>query len=642
MEIKNYLELIQHWAWLLIIGLVLGAGSAYGYSSYQSPVYSASTRVQIISAPKGTGSDYGFINDQQLGQTYIQTIKTRPVMAAVSQKLGYAVDSRLISATMLANTQLIDITVEDADPQRAADTANTLVEVFVQSNAEKQALRFADSEASLKSQIAQVEAQISTLQNQSTAVSDAKLQENITKTKIEMGRLQSQIVTLKDELFKLKLAPLVGRSTPTPSPENVSQINEKDFQLTQLQNTYDQYSQIYANLVILGENSIKTDSSAQQMQSTLALYQQIRANLLSSYENIRLARLTSTSNIISIEPALAPNLPIRPKIPTNTGLGALVGLMLAAAIAFLVEYLDDTLKTADQISQVLGLPVIGYIAEIEHGQKERAYVSENPRSPVSEAFRTLRTNLEFAAVDHPLKSLLIVSVHPSEGKSTIAANLAVTLAQGGKHVFLLDADLRRPHIHRFFGLTNRAGLSDLFRDTVSLADVTRPWSDPNLCIVTSGDIPPNPADLLGSKKMETILSTAKKTADIVIVDAPPFLVADASILAARVDGVLLVIRPGKTPADAALSTLEQMKRSGARIVGVVMNRIPRNRPYYYGGYRHYTAYYKGAYAYYDSIDKQNTRRSGSSSANGWSLANLFKKPKNIGPELEPTGQPKIP
>jgi succinoglycan biosynthesis transport protein ExoP len=254
----------------------------------------------------------------------------------------------------------------------------------------------------------------------------------------------------------------------------------------------------------------------------------------------------------------------------------------------------------------------------------------------------LRTNLEFAGVDQPLKTLLVVSVHPGEGKSTIAANLSITLAQGGKHVLLIDADLRRPHIHHVFSLANRAGLSDLFRDSTSLADVARSWKDSTLGIVTSGSIPPNPADLLASKKMESILALASQSADMVIVDAPPFLVADASILASRVDGILLVIRPGKTPMDAALSTLEQIKRSGGRIVGVVMNRIPRNRPYYYGGYRHYTAYYKGGYAYYDT----SAPRKGISNHNGGKapkssfMRNLFGKQKKASPALEQTDSTK--
>jgi len=361
------------------------------------------------------------------------------------------------------------------------------------------------------------------------------------------------------------------------------------------------------------------------MQSTLAIYQQIRANLLSSYENVRLTRLSSTSNIVAIEPATAPDAPIRPRPLNDALLGAGFGLLLVGVVIFTIEYLDDTIKSAEQISRMLGLPVIGYIAEIEHGQ-EHAYVADNPRSPVAEAFRTLRTNLEFAAVDKPLKTVLVVSVHPGEGKSTVASNLSVTLAQGGGHVLLMDADLRRPHIHRVFGMTNRSGLSDLFRDTLSLDEVTRPWQDTTLGIVTSGGIPPNPADLLASRKMGAILEAAKQAADIVIVDAPPFLVADASILASRVDGILLVIRPGKTPMDAAVSTLEQIKRSNGHIIGVVLNRIPRNRPYYYGGYRHYTAYYKGDYSYYDS-PKDVKQSAGDKVRRAWVMMNPFEKPK---------------
>ncbi len=655
MNVKHYLTLLTHWAWLLALGLLLGAASAFGFSYFQSPVYRASTSVQVISAPKGNSSDYSFLAAQQLAQTYVQTITTDPIIEAAGQQLGFVVDRKQVSAAIVPNTQLIAIDVEDGSPQRAAEIANTLVTVFEQRNAALQALQFSDSEESLKSQIAQIEtqisalqAQIASLQAQSSALSDAKVQESIDKTKIEMDRLQQEIVTLKADIFTLNTREKVGWATATPSPDTVSKVNEKDLQLKQVQSTYDLYNQIYANLVVLGASSVKNESSAQQLQNesnaqqlqtTVVLYQQIRANLLSSYESVRLARMTSTSNIVSIEPARAPLEPIRPKIPINTGLGAALGLLLAGAIVFLVEYLDDSLKTAEQISQVLGLPVIGYIAEIEHGT-DAAYVSDNPRSPVAEAFRSLRTNLEFAGVDQPLKTLLVVSVHPGEGKSTIAANLAVTLAQGGKHVLLMDADLRRPQVHRIFGLTNRAGLSDLFRDVISLADITRTWSDPNLEIVTSGNIPPNPADLLASKKMESILATAQHGFDMVIVDAPPFLVADASILAARMDGVLLVIRPGKTPADAALSTLEQMKRAGARIVGVVLNRIPRNRPTYYGGYRHYTAYYKGEYTYYEAPNKKGSLTAGERTSRKWSIGNLFGKQKRVAPALEKPDLPK--
>jgi capsular exopolysaccharide synthesis family protein len=602
MEIKQYLTIAQRWAWLLILGLVLGGGGAFIFSSFQEPVYQTSTRVQVMSAPSSSAGQYSLYSEQQLAQTYVQTIKSRPILDAVAERIGGSVFSAQVRTQNVASTQLIDIFVEDADPQRVAAIANTLVDVFIERNYEMQSKRFAESELSLESQISQVDTQIEALQTRSEAVSSAESQAAITKALVEIERLQTEILTLQTELDTLN-APARepgAFSTPTPSPEIRSQINEKELSLKQLQSTYDLYQQIYTNLVVLGESRGLGEANAEQeqMQSTLALYRQIRANLLSSYEGIRLARLSSTSNIVAIEPALVPGRPIRPNPITNAGLGAAVGLMLAAAIVFLVEYLDDTIKSAEQTSAILGLPVIGYIAELEHGQ-DKAYVSENPRSPVSEAFRTLRTNLEFASVDKPIKTLLIVSAHPGEGKTTIATNLAVTMAQGGKRVLLIDADLRRPRVHHYLGLTNRVGLSNLFRDTISIDEVIRPWGDQGLGVITSGGVPPNPADLLASERMAAILEAAGKSMDVVIVDAPPFLVADASILASRVDGVLLVIRPGKTPVDAATTTLEQMKRAGANILGVVLNRIPRNRPNYYGGYRHYSGYYKGEYGYYD-------------------------------------------
>ena len=616
MEIKQYITIVQRWLWLLILGLVLGAAGAFIYSSFQTPVYQTSTRVQVISAPSSIASStYSVWNDQQLAQTYVQTIRSRPNLDAVEEKIGGTVTAQQIRAQTVANSQLIDIFVEDSDPQRASLIANTLVEVFIVRNAQMQSMRFSESEKSLEAQIQQVDSQIEALTTSSEVASNAEAQEAIAKTQAEIERLQTEILALQNELDALKSPQRLpdSLSTPTPSPEIRSQINEGELRLRQLQSTYDLYQQIYTNLVVLGQTRAADDVSAEeeQTQSTLALYRQIRANLLSSYEGIRLARLSSTSNIVAIEPALVPEKPIRPQPLNNAGLGAAVGLLLAGAIVFLIEYLDDTIRSAEQVTAAMDLPVIGYIAELEHDQ-DKAYVSENPRSPVAEAFRTLRTNLEFASVDRPLKTLLVVSAHPGEGKTTVATNLAITIAQGGKRVLLIDADLRRPRVHHHLGLPNRIGLSNLFRDLHTIEDVAHAWRDGSLSVITSGGVPPNPADLLASERMAAILEMASQSVDMVIVDAPPFLVADASILASRADGVVLVIRPGKTPMDAALTTLEQMKRAGANILGIVLNRIPRDRPSYYGGYRHYSGYYKGEYGYYD----ENPRGNGKYKGNG--------------------------
>jgi len=271
--------------------------------------------------------------------------------------------------------------------------------------------------------------------------------------------------------------------------------------------------------------------------------------------------------------------------------------MLAAGVAFLVEYLDDTLKSSEDVERVLGLSVIGYIARMDYPVKgERGmYVVKQPRSPVSEAFRSLRTNLEFSSVDKPLRTILVTSASPGEGKTTVAVNLAASIAQGGKSVILLDTDMRRPQVHSFLNLTNRMGLSDLFRSNLSLRIVGQELNGlKDAAVITSGSLPPNPTELLGSDRMVQVLNDLKGAAEVVVLDSPPSMVADAQVLAARVDGVILIVHPAHTHADAALAAAEQMKRAGARILGVVMNRIPKNHSYYYGGYQYYSPYYQAS------------------------------------------------
>jgi capsular exopolysaccharide synthesis family protein len=173
----------------------------------------------------------------------------------------------------------------------------------------------------------------------------------------------------------------------------------------------------------------------------------------------------------------------------------------------------------------------------------------------------------------------------------VAVNLAAIFSQAKRSVALVDADLRHPNVHRYMGLPNLDGLSNLFRDQSDMTRVFRNRVDmPKLTVITTGPIPPNPAELLGSDRMNWILEELRSIAEMVIIDTPPSLVADAQVLAAKVDAVLLVVKPGKTSAEAARSSMELFRRAGARVVGVVLNRIPRNRPYYYGGYKYFSPY----------------------------------------------------
>jgi succinoglycan biosynthesis transport protein ExoP len=591
MELKDYLSLARRWAWLLATGLVLGALGGMLGSVFQTPVYQASTRLLVMRAPQEKSTDYTYLSDQQLVQTYIQLLTTRPVLDGASAILGFVVNIGQITVQQTRDTQAIQLTVEDQDPQRAANIANILVQVLINQNEVIQAGRYALTEQSIQAQITQIENQISAMGTEIDAVSAETVIQQQKQVEAQIATLQAEVTQLQNDIRLL--------SSPTTNEQQLL-LSEKQARLDQIQPVLALYQQIYSDLVVLGKpaNSGNDTTRLAQLQTTLQLYQQIYINLLNNLEAIRLARLQNTPNVVQIEAAIVPARPVRPRPVTNTGLGAVVGLLLAGGIAFLIEYLDDTIRTSEDIERILKLPVIGYIGDINVGQNEVVdlHVLKHPRSPVSEAFRSLRTNLEFTNVDRALNKILVTSSGPSEGKTMIAVNLAAIIAQGGKRVLLIDADMRRPRIHSIFGISNRVGLSTLFRGNMTARSVMRAVDDlENVFIITSGSLPPNPTELLASAKMDYILQEASRDVDMIIVDSPPSIVADYQVLATKLDGVLLVVQPGVTHADAASAMLEQLERVNAHTLGIVLNKIPRNS-YYYGGYHHY--YYPHKYGEY--------------------------------------------
>lgn len=305
---------------------------------------------------------------------------------------------------------------------------------------------------------------------------------------------------------------------------------------------------------------------------------------------------SATNLLTAVDPATPIAEPSSPRILLNTGLAAAVGLLLALGLAFLLDHLDDTVKSPDDVSELAAVPTLGVISQMrfdkKSGNKHTLATVTAPRSPVAEAFRGLRTNLEFASVDEPLRSLLVSSALPGEGKSTISANLAVAFAQGGRRVTLVDADMRRPSIHRLFELPNSYGLTTLLRtDNSSISSVAHETEEPNLRVITTGPLPPNPAELLGSHRMRELLQRLGAEADLVVVDSPPLhAVTDAAVLAAEVDGTLLVVHAGRTRRAAARQAKEALDRVGGHVLGVVLNRLTeRSSAGYY--YRYYGDYY---------------------------------------------------
>ena len=214
-----------------------------------------------------------------------------------------------------------------------------------------------------------------------------------------------------------------------------------------------------------------------------------------------------------------------------------------------------------------------------------------PRSAASEAFRTLRTNIQFAGLDQPCRSIVVTSAGPEEGKSTSAANFGVVVAQAGGRVCVVDSDLRRPSLHRLFGVDNDRGLTTALVEGLSFEDVALPTQVPNLSILPSGPLPPNPAEMVGSHRMRDALQAATKHFDLVLCDSPPVMaVSDATALAALCDGVILVIRVGKTGHDLMRRVVDQIEAVKGRILGVVLNRADLRRDGYYGAYEAYQRY----------------------------------------------------
>lgn len=602
MDLRNYLYIARRWIWLIILLAAIGAGAGYILASRETPVYQSSTRLLYSRAADTSMNNYYYTSDQEIMQTYMSLLTTQPVIEATSELLGYPVSAGMISSQVVRDTLMIRVTVTNNDPKHAADIANTIIHVLIQHNENLQTNRYSSSEESLKAQLKQVEEQIATQQETIAQVSEESFNTQKTQIESQIKKLEKDILKVQNEINVISPPPVydsLGRviNRVALSAEENSLLQEKQLRLGQLQSSLEFYQSTYLKLVGASQFSATSDSSnsarLDQMNNTLALYQQIYANLLSSYEEVRLARMRTTPSIVQVETAFPPTSPIRPKPLNTAGIGGALGLLAALGFIVVKEYLDDTIKTPSDVDKMFGLPVIGYVAEMDlnRGAAEIIYTHDNPRSPVAEAFRNLRTNIDFAARGSELCTILVTSVNPGEGKTTTAVNLAITFAHSGKKVVIIDADMRRPKVHKYFGFHNRIGLSDIFLKQRSVQEVARPWKDTSLQVITSGSLPPNPSELLTSEQMVSTLAEAAALYDIVVLDSPPFLVTDAAILAARADGTILVIQPGHTHGDAVKAILEQLSRVGARIMGVVFNRIPRPRSYYYGGYRHYKGYY---------------------------------------------------
>lgn len=300
----------------------------------------------------------------------------------------------------------------------------------------------------------------------------------------------------------------------------------------------------------------------------------------------------SPVNVTVVRPADLPLSPVSPRPTINLALGLLVGLALGIGIAVLRETLDTTIKTSEDLQKITSSSALGVISYDGQAQKNPLVSQLDSRTGRGEAFRTLRTNLRFVDIDHPPRAVVITSSVASEGKSTTACNLAITLASAGMRVILVEGDLRRPRVADYMGLEGAVGLTDVLIGRAALDVVLQPWGHSTLSVLASGALPPNPSELLGSAQMGELIKAMEARADIVLIDAPPLLpVTDAAILAQECDGAMVIVRHGKTTREQLTRSLEALSSVGARVLGTVLNMAPTGGAHGYGyGYGYASEY----------------------------------------------------
>jgi capsular exopolysaccharide synthesis family protein len=325
-----------------------------------------------------------------------------------------------------------------------------------------------------------------------------------------------------------------------------------------------------------------------------------------------------TNNVRVLERAIVPGVPVRPKPVQNLLLGLMLGLGTGIALAFAIEALDNTLKTQQDVEQFLGTTVLGLVPIIgaapggealQEGDNLRERdlgVFLDPKSVAAECCRSIRTNILFMSPDRPLKIMVVTSPSPQEGKTTSAINLGVTMAEAGGRVLIVDTDMRRPRLHRSFGVPNQTGISTVIVGKATLEQAIKRTDVPNLDVLTCGPVPPNPSELLHTDRFGAVLAECAKLYDRIILDSPPTsAVTDPAVLGNLADGVVLVIKAGETTREAAMHARRQLATAKARLFGVIVNAIDFSNPAY--GYEYYYRnYYRYGYTYGNGPDSKAT------------------------------------
>lgn len=572
-DLREYLHILRRRR-LLIIGVVLAVVAGTLLASWRmTPIYAGVSRVEI--QPVGATSDEtaqlleAIVDPSRRLQTQVELIKSQPVLERAAEELGLPSTEELeesLEVELLTDTQIVEITVEHPVAEEAADWANAVATAYIAHRRDRALEQILASSEEIERRVAETKGEI---QKRDAAL--ANLDSSATQLKAERDRLQAELATEEAEL-----------SAPQPSPAPISR-----FRLNQIEEMRVRIAEIDRQIEDFESGGDATKAERDTLVARLGALEAQRDEFPNQEDLQR-----GGGDIIV--PAVANFDPVRPKIVRNGILALVLGLMLGVGFAFLAEALDDRIRKPEEVEERIGAPILGYIPFI----KEQAVdpeltvaAVEDPHSGVAEAFRTLRTNIRFLFMKNDMKTLLITSAHAGEGKSTVAANLAVVSAQGGTRTILVSADLRKPAVHKPLGLKNDIGLVHALDPDFPLDRALQTNGVEEFRLLGSGGVPPYPAEIVASARFTDLMINLREATDLVVYDSPPILgIADSSTLASKVDGVILIVDPRISTRRTLAHAADQIGKAGGRILGAVLNAVDPDE-----GYGYYYQYYYYSY-----------------------------------------------
>ena len=563
-----------------------------------------------------------------------------------------------LSIAPVKKSQIVSISYEDNDPQFATDAANAVAENFIELTAERRKQASSDARRFIKNELKAAELELRRLErelteyareveliqtgdeNSQSLVSQRTAEVNRALAKAEATRIEAEasyrnlqssqstlnvlnsptVQQLKQSLAQLQdeYQKNLKRYKPGyPDMVNLKRLINKanarlNLEITRVSKSSKNLLRDYYLAAKERESSLKAELETQKEDLLLQrdkgiqygsllrgveIQQRVFKDLLLRSLEIKIASGAATSNIAVVDPAILPYAQLKPNIKLNLALSSVLGLFMGVVIAFLLEFMDDRIKSSDELKRLLGLPILGVTPEVK-GKDPTTHAlatAEQPTSALAESYRSLRTNLLFSSIEGVPKVLALTSAIPSEGKSSSCMNLATAFAQASNKVLVIDADMRKPTIHKRLKLDNSKGLSNFLTHQAEIDEVIQKTIIDGVSVVTAGPLSPNPSELLTSRRIEEIFNLAPEQFDLVILDCPPVMgLADALVLANKANATLLVSAFGQTSKRAIQDAHERLKQARANLIGTVFTKVKTG-----GGYG-----YSYEYSYHNyGIDK---------------------------------------